>query len=139
MPPSSPWMDGAWESLSKITKTALKSVTNNRPMREDQLITILVQIKGTINSRHLTSISDDTDDLTVLTPTHFISGRSLNAQGAVDINEMDIDSRCNWKVVESLINIYWKRFIKEYISSLNVRKKWNKVRRNVKVNDTVLL
>ena len=53
-------------------------MTNNRPIREDQLITTLVQIEGTINSRPLTSISDDTDDLTVLTPNHFISGRSLN-------------------------------------------------------------
>ena len=117
----------------------MKSVTNNRPIREDQLITTLVQIEGTINSRPLTSISDDTDDLTVLTPNRFIPGRSLNGQGVVDINEKDIDSRRKWKVVESLSNIDWKRFTKEYIPSLNVRKKWNKVERNVKVNDIVFL
>ena len=29
----------------------------------------------------------------LLTLNHFISGRSSNAQGAVDINEKDIDSR----------------------------------------------
>ena len=98
-------------------------MTNNRPIREDQLITTLVQIEGTINSRPLTSISDDTDDLTVLTPNRFIPGRSLNGQGVVDINEKDIDSRRKWKVVESLSNIDWKRFTKEYIPSLNVRKK----------------
>ena len=107
-------------------------------MREDQLIKTLVQIEGTINSRPLTSICDDTDYLSVLTPNHFISGRSLNTQGVVDINEKDIDSRRKWKVVESLSNIYWKRFIKEYLPSLNVRKKWNKVQRNVKVSDIVL-
>ena len=77
--------------------------------------------------------------MTVLTPNHFISGRSLNTQGVVDINVKDIDSRRKWKVAESLSNIYWKRFIKEYIPSLNVRKKWTKVQRNVKVNDIVLL
>ena len=108
-------------------------MTNNRPIREDQLITTLAQIEGTINSRLLSSISDDTDDLTVLTPNHFISGRSLNAQGVVDINEKVIDGQRKWKAVESLSNIYWKRFIKEYIPSLNARKKWNKV------NDIVLL
>ena len=32
-----------------------------------------------------------------------------------------------WKVVESLSNIYWKRFIKGYVTLLNVRKEWNKV------------
>ena len=72
-------MGGAWESSVKLTKKALKSVTNNRPIREDQLITTLVQIQGTINSRPLTFISDDTDELTVLTPNHFMSGRSFIA------------------------------------------------------------
>ena len=62
-------MGGGWDSLVKITKPTLKSMTHNRPIREDQLITTLVQIEGTINSRPLTSTSDDTDDLTVLTKT----------------------------------------------------------------------
>ena len=105
-------------------------MTNNLPIREDQLITTLAQIEGTINSRLLSSISDDTDNLTVLTPNHFISGRSLNAQGVVDINEKVIDGQRKWKAVESLSNIYWKRFIKEYIPSLNARKKWNKSERH---------
>ena len=69
-------------------------------------------MEGTINSRSLTSVSDNTDDLTVLTPNHFILGRSLNTQGVVDTNEKNIVSWQKWKVVENLSNIYWKRFIK---------------------------
>ena len=63
----------------KVIKKALKSVTHNQPIQEDQLITTLFQIEGTINSQPLISISDDTDDLTLLAPNHFISGLSLNA------------------------------------------------------------
>ena len=111
-------MGGAWESLVMETKKALKSVTNKRPIRKDQLITPFVQIEGTAKSRPLTSIKDNADDLTVLTPNHFISGRSLNTRSVVDINEKDIDSGHEWKAVESLSNIYWKRFIKEYHSML---------------------
>ena len=66
-----------WELLVQVTKKVLKSMTNNQPIPENQLITTLVQIEKTINSRPLTSISDDTDDLIVLTPNHFISGQSL--------------------------------------------------------------
>ena len=101
-------MGGAWESLVKLTNRALKSVTNNRPTRENQLITTLAQIERTVNSRLLTSIGGDADDLTVLIPNHFISGRPLNTRGVVDINEKDIDIRRKWKAVESLSNIYWK-------------------------------
>ena len=131
IPPTSPWMGGTWETLVKVTKKALKSVTNNRQIREDQLITTLAQIEGTINNRPLTSISDDTEDLTVLTPNLFISKRSLNVQGVVDINEKKINSRRKWKVAEIypiyIGNDLSKNIIKEYIPSLNVEKKWNKV------------
>ena len=41
-------MGRAWESLEKVTKKALKSVTNNGPVLEDLLITTLVQIEGAI-------------------------------------------------------------------------------------------
>ena len=131
IPPTSPWMGGTWETSVKVTKKALKSVTNNRQIREDQLITTLAQIEGTINNRPLTSINDDTEDLTVLTPNHFISKRSLNVQGVVDINEKKINSRRKWKVAEIypiyIGNDLSKNIIKEYIPSLNVRKKWNKM------------
>ena len=91
----------------------LKSVTNNQPIQQDQLFTTIVQIIGTINSRALTSISEDIDNLTVLKPNHFISGWCLNAQGILDINKKDIDSLCKQNVLQSLFNMYWKLFIKK--------------------------
>ena len=106
-----------------VTKETLKSVTNNRPIREYHLIISLFHIEGTINSRFLLSLGNDTDNLTVWTPNHFVSGRSLSAQDVVGINEKDIDIGRKRKVEESLSNIYWKRFIKEYIPLFNVRKK----------------
>ena len=90
IPPSSSWMGGALKSLVKITKKALKSVTNNRPIREDQLITTLVQIERTITSRrnyqqfinyiilsiysiHITILSPHTDS-----NKQILQGQSLN-------------------------------------------------------------
>lgn len=77
IPASSPWMVGTWESLVKVTKKDLKSGTNNGAIRENQLVISFVQIEGTINSCSLTSISDDTNNLSVLTPNHFISEGNL--------------------------------------------------------------
>ena len=56
-------MGGAWEIMVKLTKRALKSVTNDRPMYEEVLRTFLVKVESTLNSRPLTSISDDYNDL----------------------------------------------------------------------------
>ena len=116
----------------KVTKRALKSVANNRPTQEDQLITTLVQIEGTFNSLPLTSISDDADDLTVLTPTHFISGRSLNTQGVVDINEKVIDGRRKWKKVGSLSNIV--ETIYQRIYTINI---YQRFKNGIKCHETL--
>ena len=35
--------------------------------------------------------------------------------------------------------MFWTRFIKEYLSTLQERKKWNKITRNFVINDIVLV
>ena len=69
-PPKSPWMGGAMKALVKITKRCLKAVGNDRLLHEDTLHTLLLEIE----SRRLTSVSDDIDDLEPLTPNHFLIG-----------------------------------------------------------------
>ena len=44
IPPISPRMGGAWETMVKLTKHALKTVTNDRPMHEEVLRTFLIEI-----------------------------------------------------------------------------------------------
>ena len=84
-------------------------MTNNGTVRKDQLITTLGQVKATINSRPLTSISGDTDDLTVLTPNHFIFGLSLNAQGVVDVNEKGIVLESSRKSIKYILERFYQR------------------------------
>ena len=43
------------------------------------------------------------------------------------------------KVTQALLEIFWRCFLKEYVPSLTVRTKWNKLHRNFKANDLVLI
>ena len=61
--------------MVKLTKRALKTVTNDRLMYEEVLRTFLVEVESTLNSRPLTSISDDYNDLQVLTLNQFLTGK----------------------------------------------------------------
>ena len=55
-------MGGASEIMVKLTKRALKTVTNDRPMY-DVLRTFIVEVESMLYSRYVTSVSDDYSDL----------------------------------------------------------------------------
>ena len=132
-------MGGAWESLVKIAKRCLRTVTNSHPVYDQQLYTILVEIEGTINSQPITPVSDDINDFQPLTPNHFLIGRpSLYHRQAI-FTEKELNSKRKWKVTQALLEIFWKHFLKEYVPSLTVRTKLNKLHRNFKANDLVLI
>ena len=75
-PPKSPWVVVAMEALVNITKSYLKAVVKDRLLHEDTLHMLLLQTESIVNSRPLTSVSDNIDDLESLRPTHFLIGRS---------------------------------------------------------------
>ena len=137
--PSSPWMGGSWESIVKITKKCLKFVTKERPVYEDSLVTFLAEVENTLNSRPLTSLSDDSNDLSVLTPNHFLLGRQPLYFSPATINDEHVNSRTRWKALQALSKMFWSRFVKEYLPALQIRKKWNKPQRNMQENDIVIV
>ena len=63
--PLSPRMGGAWESIVKLTKEALRIATNDRPMYEDSLLIFITETESVLNSRPLTSVTDDPNDFNV--------------------------------------------------------------------------
>ena len=132
-------MGGAWEIMVKLTKRALKTVTNDRPMYEEVLRRFLVEVESTLNSRPLTSISDDFNDLQVLTPNHFLTSKLTKYFSSNEFPQSDINRRKCWKSVQALANMFWTRFIKEYLPTIQERRKWNKVTRNFVINDIVLV
>ena len=56
-----------------------------------------------------------------------------------DFKEDDTSSKKKFKTVRSYSNEFWRRFIKEYIKSLNKRTKWFRDQINFEVGDLVLI
>ena len=92
-----------------------------------------------MSSRPLTQISDDINDLNVLTPNHFTLGKQPLYVSPDRIKDDNVTSRTRWKDVQTLTKMFWRRFIREYLPSLQIRKKWNKVQRNLKQDDFLLV
>ncbi|GFX81593.1 integrase catalytic domain-containing protein [Trichonephila clavipes] len=77
--PGAPHMSGLWEAGIKSTKYHLKRVVGETKLSYEEFETFLTQIETCLNFRSLTPISNDPNDLSDLTPGHFIIGRPLTS------------------------------------------------------------
>ncbi|XP_030763125.1 uncharacterized protein LOC115887767 [Sitophilus oryzae] len=71
-PPSAPHFGGLWEARIKSVKTHIKRVIGDQLLTYEEFYTLLVQIEAVLNSRPLCPQSSDPNDLSVLTPGHFL-------------------------------------------------------------------
>ena len=92
-----------------------------------------------MNSHPLTYCSSHPNDEHVLTPNHFLYGQAGGQLAPRVIDDIAFNPRNRWHFVQDLINKCWRRWMKEYLSTLNTRNKWVDQKRNVAPGDVVLL
>lgn len=139
IPPNSPHFGGLWEAGVKSTKFHLKRVTSNALMTFEQLYTLLTQIEAILNSRPLIPLSNDPNDLTAITPAHFLIGRELTSVASQNFENIP-ENRLNiFQRIQQVRQHFWKRWYKEYISELQQRLKWKSTSQSLKCGDIVLV
>ena len=73
-PPGAPHFGGIWERLVQGCKKVMIAILDNRSLTDEVLSTTMCLVEQTLNARPLTAVSDDPEDLTALTPNHFLLG-----------------------------------------------------------------
>lgn len=139
IPPRSPNFGGLWEAGVKSFKYHLKRVVGKARLTYEEFLTITNQIEGILNSRPLSPLSSDIDDLKVLTPAHFLIGRPINAIVEPDVTSVDTNRLKLWQKVTKIVQVIWKRWHVTYLSHLQNRTKWQLSKNNVNIGDMVLL
>lgn len=85
-------------------------------------------------------LKDDPNDLTALTPAHFLIGEPLvTLNEPENLNEINPGRLLRWELVQQMHQQFWHRWQAEYIDSLSQRPKWQIRERNVQVGDLILL
>ena len=138
-PPSAPHFGGVWERLVRSCKTALDAVIGSRTIKEEVLVTVLAQVEALLNNRPLTYIADHPEELEPLTPNHFLTGGSNPQVPADVVAPAETCHRRRWKHAQQLVEHAWRRWLREYLPSLNTRKKWAQDETSLKEGDVVLV
>ena len=92
-----------------------------------------------MNSRPITTVSSDPNDIEPLTPNHLLLLKSEVALPPGLFKKEDSLSRRQRRQVQYLGDLFWRRWSKEYLPLLQLRKKWVKPKRNLAVGDVVLI
>ncbi|XP_018908497.2 uncharacterized protein [Bemisia tabaci] len=137
--PAAPHMGGLWEAAVKSSKAHLARVIHGQLLTFTELDTLICRIEAMLNSRPLTPLSSDPSDLTPLTPAHFIIGSSIATPVERIHGEKPLTSLKRWHRVQAMAQSLWRRWSLEYLHTLQSRAKWNKVEKNLQIDDLVLL
>ncbi|CAK1603493.1 unnamed protein product [Parnassius mnemosyne] len=137
--PSAPFMGGVWERLVRCVKTALYTVLHERHPHEEVLATLLCEVEYTVNSRPLTHISVDSNDYESITPNHFLLGGSARLPTPGVFNEKDINSKRHWRRSQILADMFWQRWVREYLPELQNRREAHGRGPDLQVGDPVLI
>lgn len=138
-PPSAPHFGGLWEAGVKSVKFHLKRILGHSIFTAEEMNTVLCQIESCLNSRPLCPLTDDIEDLDVLTPNHFLTGQNL-----IPIVEEDFMGRPEnmlkrWQFCMQKYQEVCVRYKNEYLHRLQQRPKWLKSYSNLKIGQLFLI
>ena len=118
-PPTGSHHGGAWERLIRSIRSVLNSTLRAQSLDEEGLQTVLCEVESILNSRPLTKISTDPNDLEALTPNHLLLLKIQPCLPPGLFHKEDSYARCRWRQVQYISDLFWKRWIKEYLPQLD--------------------
>lgn len=100
---------------------------------------MLIQVEAVLNSRPLTSLTNDPSDLRVLTPGHFLIGDSLTTTAEPSLMDIQFNRLSRWQRVQRMQQDFWVRWSNEYLPELQERVKWKTQQSNIQLGTLVLI
>lgn len=120
-------------------KYHLRRIVGIQTFTYEELSTLLCQIEAVLNSRPLCPLTDDPNDLNVLTPGHFLIGHSLNLIPKPNLLDTNPSHLRRWQKIQHMTQQFWDHYLKSYLQRHQAVYKWNKGGTTILTNDIVLM
>ncbi|XP_062558129.1 uncharacterized protein LOC134223008 [Armigeres subalbatus] len=123
IPPGAPHMSGAWERLVQSVKAAMTEAYAEGKLDDEGLQTLVVEADWLVNSRPLTNLPLESEETETLTPNHFLV----------------LSSNGNWELINHQLELFWKRWLKEYLPVIRRQPAWFEESRKLVPGDLVMV
>ncbi|XP_062538055.1 uncharacterized protein LOC134206371 [Armigeres subalbatus] len=124
-PPAASHMGGSWERMARSIKTVMQAISDHPHHPSDEILeTMALEAESIVNSRPLTHIPLDSSKRS---PSRQTTSYSLEIfTGTAD-------------GVQCLVNLFWSRWVREYLSIITRRTKWLEPVKPLEPGDIVLI
>ena len=99
----------------------------------------MAEVSAIVNARPLVPVSNDPDAPEVLTPATLLTHKPQHLKPPAGGFSAANLSHKQWKRVQPLADVFWARCRREYLPTLQPRRKWQNTTRNVQKGDLVIL
>lgn len=138
-PPTGSHHGDVWEQMIRSVRKILNVTLRLQKLDEESLHTLMCEAEAILNSRPITKASNDPNDLEALTPNHLLLLKSKPSLPPGLFDSQELYSRRRWKQVQYMADMFWKRWIREYLPQLQERHKWLHPSRNFTIGEIVLI
>ena len=136
--PAAPHQNGCAEALVKSCKLTLKKAIGDQVLTPFELHTCLLEVANLVNQRPIGRIPNDPDDGSYLCPNDILLGRASSQVPQGPFRQTQ-NPRHRFEFVQKIVDSFWTRWTRDVFPSLLPRKKWHSEKRNVRVDDFVIV
>lgn len=115
--PVAPHHGDIWEAAVKSTKYHLRLVIGTQQLTFEELATLLTEVEACLNSRPLTALTDDSSEITALTPAHFLTGGPIVSPLMRDFTEIATNRLFRWQMFQQATMDFWRRWSAEHLDT----------------------
>ena len=125
-------MGGLWEGQIRTARSILNALLKtHRSLNSEALHTLLIEVEAIVNSQ----------SMTIETINDVQSHVRLSFSNLLTMKFGPADTYClkRWRRTQHIVNIFWARWCKEFIQTLQERKLSRRKQQNFQKGDVVLL
>lgn len=139
-PPHASHFGGTWERMIGLARRILDSIFAQMKdkLTHKVLTTFMAEVAAIINARPLVPVTDPADYF-ILTPAALLTHKvNIVPTPAGEFGASDLYKR-QWRRVQHLSNTFWDRWRKQFLPTLQPRRKWLSTHPNIEPGSVVLL